>query len=192
MNIDKETLHWFAIGTSYQREMKLKRYFEEKQMECFVPTHTVYKERNGKPTEVVVPLIHNLLFVKSDYNTLKDEKLTLNEIGTPFRWKMDTMNINRPIIIPEPTMQQFMQVCNNEFSVLIDLSKVEKLKKGDYVEVTDGPFKGVRGYYSRPMKHKCVVVLIDGVAAACTTYIPPYMLRKIEDDERKGKSIQLP
>jgi len=182
MNIDIDKVQWFALGSSYQRELKLKRYFEAKGIECYVPMHSIYREKDGKPVEVEVPLIHDLLFVRSNYGLLRDHKVTLQEMGTPFRWKMDTVEVNRPIVIPEHTMQDFINVCRNEYSTLIDQSKIEKLKQGDYVEVIDGPFKGVRGYYSRPLKHRCVVVLIEGVAAACTTYIPPYLLRKIEKE----------
>jgi len=182
MNIDADKEQWFALGSSYQREMKLKRYFDAKQVETFVPMHTVYKEKNGKPAKVEVPMIHDLIFVRSSFELLRTEKLTLQEMGTPFRWKMDTVKTNAPIVIPEHTMQDFISVCRNEYGTLLDQSKAEKLKKGDYVEVIDGPFKGVRGYYSRPMKHKCVVVLIEGVVAACTTYIPPYLLRKVEKE----------
>ena len=58
----------------------------------------------------------------------------------------------------------------------------DNLEKNDYVEIISGRFAGVRGYYARPFKDKCVVCVVEGLAV-CTTYIPAYALKIIE----KGK-----
>ena len=72
--------------------------------------------------------------------------------------------------------------CNDQFSRFVDGRYSDNLEKNDYVEIISGRFAGVRGYYARPFKDKCVVCVVEGLAV-CTTYIPAYALKIIE----KGK-----
>jgi len=81
-------------------------------------------------------------------------------------------------------MADFIRVCEERNTIILENYDPEKLKEGDFVEIIDGPFKGVRGYYCRPLKkHKSVVVLIEGIAAVSTTYIPQYSVKKVSETE---------
>ena len=71
---------------------------------------------------------------------------------------------------------------SDQFSRFVDGRYSDNLEKNDYVEIISGRFAGVRGYYARPFKDKCVVCVVEGLAV-CTTYIPAYALKIIE----KGK-----
>lgn len=171
---------WFYIRPSYRRELKVQQHFQDKGVQTYVPMHEVYKEVEGKPRKVAVPLLSNFVFVRTDYNTLRREKKALEALGMPFMLRMDTMDRSHPIVIADKVMEDFIRICESGYSRSMEGVDINKIKKGDYVEVTDGPWKGVQGYYSRPWKDKCVVVLIEGVAAVCTTYIPPFALKVVE------------
>ncbi len=172
--------HWFYIRPNYRRELKVQEHFRALGVETYVPMHKVYKDVNGKPTKAEVPLLSNFVFVKTDYMTLRREKKTLEALGMPFMLRMDTMNRTHPIVIADKVMEDFIRICESGYSRSMEGVDMEKIKKGAYVEVTDGPWKGVQGYYARPWKDKCVVVLIEGVTAVCTTYIPPFALKVVE------------
>jgi len=179
----QEIIEWFYISPGLMRERKVQEYLEGKGMECFLPLTDKVVVRNGERKHYKVPYIHNMLFVRTDYNSLKQEKVTLAELGMPFAWKM-LPGENKPIVIPDKTMDDFIRVCEERNTIILENYDPEKLKEGDFVEIIDGPFKGVRGYYCRPLKkHKSVVVLIEGIAAVSTTYIPQYSVKKVSETE---------
>ncbi|HEY9551707.1 MAG TPA: UpxY family transcription antiterminator [Prevotella sp.] len=175
--------HWFLISPNYRRELKIKQYFELKGLECFIPMHHTYRMIAGEKRLMEVPVIANYLFVKSTYDYLKSEKQALELLGIPFKFKMDTMQRGQPLIIAPQLMENFIAVCQSRFSKFVDCDKQEDIKKGDLVEILSGPFAGIQGYYARPFKDKCVVVLIENIAAVCTTYIPQKALRVIKKHE---------
>lgn len=183
MTFSNNETHWFLISPNYRRELKIKQYLESKGIACFVPMQHTFRIIAGKKRLVEVPIVSNYLFVKSTYNQLKVEKQTLEQLDMPFKFRMDTMNRQQPIVIDERLMKDFITVCQNQYSKFVDRNKQANIKKGDRVEIVSGPFAGIQGYYARPFKDKCVVVLIEDVAAVCTTYIPPSALRLVSDEK---------
>ncbi|MBO1362871.1 UpxY family transcription antiterminator [Prevotella sp. A2931] len=179
MLFSNNEIHWFLLSPNYRRELKIKQYFESKGIACFVPMQHTYRIIAGKKRLVTVPVISNYLFVKSTYDRLKAEKQTLEQLDMPFKFRMDTMSHHQPIVISDRLMEDFITVCQNQHCKFVGYDKQADIKKGDLVEIVSGPFAGVQGYYARPFKDKCVVVLIENVAAVCTTYIPPKALRLV-------------
>ena len=180
MTFDPNQTQWFYIRPKYRREAKVKQYFEEKHCEVFIPKHEVYRMVDGKRKTHIEPIVSGLVFVKTSYNQLKEEKKTMEILGLPFMLRMNTTNRKLPIIIPEKVMEDFIFVCQSHYSRNLEGVNMDKICKGDYVEIIDGEWRGVQGYYARPYKDKCVVVLIEGVGAVCTTYIRPELLKIID------------
>ena len=56
-----------------------------------------------------------------------------------------------------------------------------ELVKGDRVRVTEGVFKGAEGYITRVHGTKRFVVVIEGIAAVATSYIPGKFLEKLTE-----------
>ena len=108
-------------------------------VETYVPMHEVYKEVEGKPRKVAVPLLSNFVFVRTDYNTLRREKKALEALGMPFMLRMDTMDRSHPIVIADKVMEDFIRICESGYSRSMEGVDFNKIKKGDYVEVMDGP-----------------------------------------------------
>jgi len=188
MEIDPKKQQWFAIRSDFKREQKLKQHLEDKGLQCFIPMHEVVRRRNGKVKTLREPVVYNLLFVRADYQTLKAEKQAQEGTDLPLYWRMERASAEkRPATIPDKVMDDFIAVCTNKYSEFVDISKMDKLTKGDYVEITDGIFRGVRGYYSRPIKQKCVAVIIEGLTAVCTSHIPRAFIRVIETREEREK-----
>ena len=53
-------------------------------------------------------------------------------------------------------------------------------RRGDKVCIIKGSFAGIEGELIRIKGHKRVVVLLEGVAAVATTYIPASFLERVE------------
>jgi len=96
---------WFYISPGLMRERKVRDYLEGKGMECFIPLTDKVVVRDGQKKHYKVPYIHNMLFVRTDYNSLKQEKITLTELGMPFAWKMlpGAKNLSSSPTRPWPT-----------------------------------------------------------------------------------------
>ena len=189
MAFNDKDIQWFYIKPMYKRDWKIKDYFDKKHCNTYIPMHEIYREIEGKPVKATVPLISSMLFVRTSWEMLKDEKMNLDALGMPFMLRMDSMHKSQPIVIPDNVMENFKRVCADEYSRYIDSGvKLDKIKKGNYVEVIDGKWKGLQGFYARPWKDKCVVVAIEGVCAVCTTYLPPAFLRIID----KPKNVNMP
>jgi transcription antitermination factor NusG len=177
---------WFALATSYCRELSLKKYFDEKSIKCFVPMKFEYIEKDGKRSRKWGPAIHNLIFVRSTRQFLQSIKVSLEGGKCAFRWVIDSATA-QPIIIPDREMENFIRVCETKDEGLQFFDRLDEqhFKKGDYVRVIAGPFKGVEGNLVRIKKNRCVFVAMKGVAAVATTFVHPSMLYKIETENKE-------
>ena len=77
-------------------------------------------------------------------------------------------------------MSDFMQICrimSDEALYLKDVTA--KLREGQRVRVTDGPFKDVEGVIVRIRRSRRVMVELPGLLAVATNYIDPRFLEVI-------------
>ena len=63
----------------------------------------------------------------------------------------------------------------------------QKIVKGDRVKITGGILQGAEGYITRVHGTKRFVVVINGVAAIATGYIPKQFIEKIEETDLTNK-----
>ena len=82
---EPEAKQWFAIRVTYSREMALKEYLDRCRMESFIPMS--YKEviKGERKVRKLVPVIHNLVFVRSTREKLDEIKrdISLKIPSTP-------------------------------------------------------------------------------------------------------------
>jgi transcription antitermination factor NusG len=166
-------LNWYAARIKYQTEKIIKVWLGEKEIEHFIPFHTVVMERNGKRIKKEKPLITGLLFVRTDYRTAlslpKESKMSISYLRN--------LETKKLLIVPDKQMQDFM--------FLLDFSKTtirienNNLRKGDRVRVIKGDFAGIEGELIRVKGHKRVVVRLEGLFSLATTYIPGEYLERI-------------
>ena len=64
-----QLIKWFAAKTKFSAEKKIKQFLERLGIEHYIPFRTVIKEKGGKKVKVEKPVIPNLIFIHSDYNT---------------------------------------------------------------------------------------------------------------------------
>jgi len=174
---------WYVIRVTYGRERKLGEALKAKGILYFLPTKTIHSHRpaDGKHIKKVVSVIPNLIFVyitRAHMQALKEEM----EKTIPLRYLMDR-NTKQPMTIRQRQMEDFIRVAGSSGDNLMYLDNPDVvLQKGQLVEVTFGPFKGVRGYVLRIRRDRKVVLLLEGLlAAAIKAEIKTEWLRKIEE-----------
>jgi transcription antitermination factor NusG len=169
---NESTPVWFAMSAPYRRELIAKEFLDKKGVECFVPMKEALVERkNGSKSRKMVPAIHNLVFVHTTKEKIKELKQGVNFLQYHTR---PVSGKNTPIIVPDYQMQQFMAVTatRNEDITYLRPEEVD-IKKGTKVRVHGGAFDGTEGYFVKIQgkRSRRVVLLIEGITAVALTEI---------------------
>lgn len=169
---------WYPLRVTYAREIKVKEFLTDKGIESFIPMRYEQKLRGEEMVKTLVPVVHNLIFVRMSKAQLKELKAS-SPISTFIRYMMDT-ETRLPIIVPDKQMQDFIAVAGTMDEQLMYLSSVEvAMKKGDRVRVVGGLFEGVEGKFVRIKRGLRVVVEIKGIMAVATASLHPSLVQKI-------------
>lgn len=65
--------YWLYLRPNCRRELKVRDYFDSRGTECFVPMHKVVRVIHGKEILMDVPVMGNMVFVKTSYENLLAE-----------------------------------------------------------------------------------------------------------------------
>ena len=65
MGIEKETEIWYAMRATYRREPDAMRLLKKENLGCFIPMQYKISIKKGKKVRALVPVVHNLLFVRA-------------------------------------------------------------------------------------------------------------------------------
>lgn len=162
---DDDRIVWFAMSAPYRRELKAKERLEGMGIESFVPMTKAIVERRGIKRRETVPAIHNLIFVHTTKNIIKQAKQGIEYLQ--YRTK-PCNGKNTPIIVPDREMEQFITITNARMEEITYLQPDEiDIKKGTKVRIHGGTFNGTEGIFVKikGKRNRRVVVLIEGLAA---------------------------
>ena len=159
---------WLPIKTVYMNELKVENRLKEMQLETFIPKRyaapdlTPAEERIKYP---LVPAVHNLLFVKKDYD--KAWCLALRkELEYPINFIKPNSSSNDYATIEDEEMTKFMSFCNPLICGTIYKTPEEiKLKAGELVRIKKGEFEGIVGKFVRYQKHHYIAIETLGLCA---------------------------
>ena len=175
---DDKAIHWFAIRVSYGRVLKFCAELQETCVECFVPMTKKKVVRNGKTEIQTLPAVSNLCFVRSTRTAIEEHFRTMGENRPAhFMWDKSTRH---PIVVSDKAMADFIRVCQVMSDDVLYLKEVTvRLREGQKVRVTEGPFQGVEGTIVRIRRSRRVVVELPGLLAVSTNSIDPRFLEVI-------------
>lgn len=168
---------WFVARTIAQAELKMRKYFEDHGIECFVPTKKEIRKWRGEMTEVETPIIRNLIFFKADY-ALAHTVFNLNNRKIyRIRFENDLMHI------PENQMTTFIHFVNENYGKvkILDSSYVV----GDRMMVKKGPFAGTIGKVVQIDNKDYFTISLDGLLVAAVKF-PKSNLIKVEAADTKN------
>ena len=171
------------MRVTYNREMKMKEHLDELDIENFIPMHYDLIDTDDGRKKVLVPAVHNLIFVHATQSDLTNLKMT-NPLFEPLRYIMKPVQHSQSqkeiLFVPDHQMDNFMRVASVQDDSVKFLNCKDFISKiGKQVRITAGPFNGVEGVIKRIKKNKYVVVQIEGVAAVAVTYVPSNCLEEI-------------
>lgn len=173
---------WFVMRSTYSREKKAKDIMHGDGIECYIPMRRVRIFEGEKAIDKDVPLVHNLVFVRTNREFMDAYKRRLEAI-CPIRYAIDK-STSKPMVVRDKEMEDFMRVTQEASNSIRYLDDPEQLlSKGQGVEIIHGPFTGVQGKIIRFHRDRRVVVSLAGLTAVAMSSMPISWL-KIKDNEQ--------
>ena len=176
---------WYPMRVTYGREVKVKEALDTLGIENFLPMHyELVDPGDGNKKRMLVPAIHNLIFIHDSREDITLLKTTRREFQ-PLRYitKHFAESVADNILtVPETQMRNFMRVASVQDDSVMFLDNSDYLNRvGRRVLITEGYFAGVEGIIKRIKKNKHVVVQLEGLAAVAVTYVPASCLRTLDE-----------
>ena len=168
-----EVIRWYPMRVTYHRELRIKEQLDALGIDSFVPMHYDLADSSEGPRKMLVPAIHNLIFVHASQEVLTRLKMHRKEFE-PMRYMMkpSTDGHTEILYVPDRQMEDFIKVASTQDKSIIFLDVRDSSNMGRRVRITAGRFKGVEGVIKRIKKNKYFLIQIDGVAAVAITYVP--------------------
>lgn len=196
MTNENDKVEWYPMRSSYGREQKVKENLDKLGIDNYVPMTYQFTEVNGKRRRVLVPAVHNLIFVHSSRNTITDLK-TNNVFLSSLRY-MKRKSIyetnSQALIITVPTnqMNNFIKATKDHEEEITYLSDDQgKCTVGQKVRIINGTFCGVEGQIKRIQKNKRVLVTLEGISTVMLNFVPKDLMEQIADNNYANKPGKL-
>lgn len=174
MNAPHPQEYWYAYKVYYNKTAAIKLRAEQSGLRCFIPMRLVEAEEAGEKVSREVPVIASLIFIRSDREYMERiRKTPQSHVGVYCYPGTST-----PAEISDREMERFIFITTKGCRTLEAVD--ERIVRGDRVRITGGTFAGAEGYITRIHGTKRFVVVIEGVAAIATTFIPRAYIEKIE------------
>ena len=178
--------HWYALRTTYGREKKAYDFIVKNGGIAFYPTIKVYKLINEKKRVVTVSRIPNVFFAygtEEEIQAFVYDNVNLPYLRFYYNYHRDGSIIRKePLIVPDNQIESLRIICKSEAGDdLVLKDGLIKFNEGQLVRVIDGTFNGVEGRVARYMGQQRVAVIIDGLFAMATAYIPSAFLKVVKE-----------
>ncbi len=160
--------HWYALYTKPRAEKKVYGALLEKEQEAYLPTIIRVRQWKDRKKKVEMALFPGYLFVRIDYK-YRFDILQINGVVKIINFK------GIPAVVPDRQIEDLKKLLEHP-----DTLRLEKtLPAGQMVEVTDGPFKGVRGWVKTIKDESRLVIIIESIQQSLSVEIDAGQVKKI-------------
>lgn len=171
---------WYALKVFYNRFSAIVATLERDGVESYVPKTVVEVTTvDGRTSERERPLSAMLMFLCCDEAYIERMNKLLYEKAMVYHYP----GTNDPAPIPGEEMEDFITVTTAmQRGLELTHHEVTSNDRRTKYLVTEGQYKGVRGYLKRIRGEKRLVVPVaDLLTLAATSYIPSAFLAPIEN-----------
>ncbi len=165
-------MNWYALYTRPRHEKKVYDQLMEKGVEAFLPLIETVRQWKDRRKKVQMPLFSSYVFVRIE---LKDRLRALQTHGVVRMVSFGGV----PAAIPDWQIEQLRRVIRHPDTLQLETY----LNEGDWVEIVDGPFRGIRGILRELRGETRVVINIDGIYQSASFVVDKALVRKIEGKE---------
>jgi transcriptional antiterminator RfaH len=133
-------MKWHVVYTKVREEFRALENLQAQGFEVFLPTCQVQKKLQGKIQVATEPLFPRYLFIRlSDVTSNWYPIRSTRGVSQLLRFGTSLY----PVEIPETIVDCLKQRCTKEEPLL------ELFKPGEMIEITQGPFKGLIGFFEK-------------------------------------------
>ena len=149
--------------------MAVKQLLDEAKIENYIPMRPEVRTYRGKRARIMVPAIHNIIFVHSDRERLQSVKTSVSYLQYMTRRECGK---NLPIIVPDKQMEDFITVSSqpDENKIYFDLNEV-KIVEWTRVRLHGGPLDGIEGKFVKlsGKRDRQVVIQVGNLVAVAVS-----------------------
>ena len=163
--MQKEEKIWTVVRTFNRHELMVSEFLRQEGITSFIPMQYVEKMYAGevKPRRVLVPVIHNYVFVELTMQ-MKQFAALMAKCATPL-YILKTKDTDQPVEIANHEMLEFRMLCDPAFEQQITITQHDvEPEVGKEVEIIHGPFAGIHGRLYRKQKKYWFVKTIAGIS----------------------------
>jgi len=172
--------HWYAVYTKPRHEKKVNELLSDQKIECYLPLVRQRRRWTQRQAEVDEPLIRGYVFVQIG---LEQMLYVLQTYGV-VRFVMFSKEL---AVVPDFQIEALKRFLAGGFTLL----PINYMQVGQFVEVIEGPLKGVIGKIQNINNQDKFVLTLDAVQAAYTIQVDPRILAPLPPQKKK-KIFTLP
>ena len=144
----KESMTWNVIYTKARNEKKVADRLTQSGIEVYCPMVTQIKQWSDRKKKTETPLIPSYVFVNLEEKNRND----VFEVPGVVRY---LFWLGKPAIVREVEILALKESLKETFSSV----EITDYKKGDTINIPEGPFKGKEGTIKQVSKNKLQLVL---------------------------------
>lgn len=166
---------WYALYTRPRHEKKVYDLLLEKKQEVFLPTVTRVRLWKDRKKKIEMPLFPSYIFVNFDYKYRFD---ILHTHGV-----VKIVNFKgEPAIVPDWQIESLKAMLEHPETLRTE----NYIKPGEAIEVTEGPFKGMRGMVKNIKGSTRIIVTIEGIMQTVSVEIDSHFTKRfVETSDKK-------
>lgn len=163
---------WYACYTRARHEKQVERVLRERGIESFLPLVPRVQQWKDRKKRVEFPLFPSYVFGRF---TLKDLHAVLTTPGVS-----TVVRINGyPTPIPDVELENIRRFADAIADTGVEAEAAAYVKEGDWVRVTDGPFRGVEGLVVERRGRRRVLVGLHAIGQGLEVDIDGRLLKAI-------------
>ena len=173
---------WYVLQAIYSRALVAQKMLSDLSIETFIPMERKDIKVKGNKTQTkMVPIIRNLIFVKSTFTRIREIKAVHK-----YLWYLTYQDEGsaKPMVVPEERMDRFINFVEGNFDQIEYLDhETLNLKRGERVRIISGVFKDKEATFIKIVgkRSKQLVIAIDGIlAVVIKTSNPSQIIEKIQ------------
>lgn len=152
---------WLAFYTKPQQEFKTALYFEQANIEHYLPAVITLKQWSDRKKRVTVPLFKGYIFARVN----EKERLTILQQKTVVK---NVSFSGKPSHIPDWQIESIKRMITETPDIFVS----NGLDTGQQVKITEGPFSGVIGIIKDVNKEKWLSVSVELLNRTVSVRLP--------------------
>jgi transcriptional antiterminator RfaH len=164
-------MHWYLVHTKPRQEKCALTNLEQQGYQCYLPTMTSERLRQGSLAVLDEPLFPRYLFIR----------LGLGDTAKSWAPIRSTRGVSRLVkfgVEPAKVDDGLIELLKAKESAAID-KPVRLFNPGERVRLVTGPFAGIEGIYQMAEGERRVIVLIELMSKRVAVGVSPTELREV-------------